>query len=251
MRAEEFLSSGALPFVAEAAREGTRARPGFQSKGNRSVSWRFRVSLSSVVIEGDEAAALVLGVGHLAERRCRGPEGDSVFAAHRDTFFVLSNTSRTTSSVSPAPTAISNIGSWPRRSSRRPTLTCSPHLHVHADADHLLSVHLHRACAAAFHRHGGARVLTTIRTWKSASFRTPGARGWVSRRGVKPRGRCCPSTPVTVPCSKPAARSASWSTRRWSRRSRCIIEYEGDGRYKFVYYLQTRTGSQRRSSRSR
>ena len=46
-----------------------------------------RLGLSSVVIEGDETAALLLGVGHLADTPLPWADGNSVFAAHRDTFF--------------------------------------------------------------------------------------------------------------------------------------------------------------------
>ena len=46
-----------------------------------------RLGLSSVVIEGDEAAALLVGVGHLADTPLPWTDGNSVFAAHRDTFF--------------------------------------------------------------------------------------------------------------------------------------------------------------------
>ena len=46
-----------------------------------------RLGLSSVVIEGDEAAALLLGVGHLSDTPLPWTNGNSVFAAHRDTFF--------------------------------------------------------------------------------------------------------------------------------------------------------------------
>jgi sortase A len=46
-----------------------------------------RLGVSSVVIEGDEAAALILGVGHLADTPLPWSSGNSVFAAHRDTFF--------------------------------------------------------------------------------------------------------------------------------------------------------------------
>ena len=55
---------------------------------------------------------------------------------------------------------------------------------------------------------------------------------------------------ATVPCSRPAARSASWSTRRSSRTNRSTSSYEGEGRYKFVYYLQRAGGNLGRSSRS-
>jgi sortase A len=46
-----------------------------------------RLGLSSVVIEGDDVAALLLGVGHLAETPLPWHGGNSVLAAHRDTFF--------------------------------------------------------------------------------------------------------------------------------------------------------------------
>jgi sortase A len=46
-----------------------------------------RLKLSSVVIEGDEAVALLVGVGHLADTPLPWTDGNSVFAAHRDTFF--------------------------------------------------------------------------------------------------------------------------------------------------------------------
>jgi sortase A len=88
MRAEEVLSSGALPFVAEAAREGDSRTHGAPEPGKPiGVLEIPRLGLSSVVIEGDEAAALVLGVGHLADTPMPWTRGNSVFAAHRDTFF--------------------------------------------------------------------------------------------------------------------------------------------------------------------
>jgi LPXTG-site transpeptidase (sortase) family protein len=46
-----------------------------------------RLGLSSVVLEGDDAAALLLGVGHLADTPLPWHGGNSVLAAHRDTFF--------------------------------------------------------------------------------------------------------------------------------------------------------------------
>lgn len=88
MRAEEVFSSGALPFVAEAAREGDSRTHGAPEPGKPiGVLEIPRLGLSSVVIEGDEAAALVLGVGHLADTPMPWTRGNSVFAAHRDTFF--------------------------------------------------------------------------------------------------------------------------------------------------------------------
>ncbi len=46
-----------------------------------------RLGLSSVVIEGDDVAALLFGVGHLADTPLPWHGGNSVLAAHRDTFF--------------------------------------------------------------------------------------------------------------------------------------------------------------------
>jgi sortase A len=46
-----------------------------------------RLGMSSVVLEGDDAAALLFGVGHLADTPLPWQGGNSVFAAHRDTFF--------------------------------------------------------------------------------------------------------------------------------------------------------------------
>ena len=46
-----------------------------------------RLGLSSIVLEGDDAGALLVGVGHLSETPFPWRGGNSVFAAHRDTFF--------------------------------------------------------------------------------------------------------------------------------------------------------------------
>ena len=46
-----------------------------------------RLGLSSVVIEGDDVAALLFGVGHLADTPLPWQDGNSALAAHRDTFF--------------------------------------------------------------------------------------------------------------------------------------------------------------------
>jgi len=46
-----------------------------------------RLGLSSVVLEGDDTAALLLGVGHLSDTPLPWHGGNTVFAAHRDTFF--------------------------------------------------------------------------------------------------------------------------------------------------------------------
>jgi sortase A len=46
-----------------------------------------RLGLSSIVLEGDDAGALLVGVGHLSDTPFPWHGGNSVFAAHRDTFF--------------------------------------------------------------------------------------------------------------------------------------------------------------------
>lgn len=46
-----------------------------------------RLRLSSVVLEGEKESALLLGVGHLSDTPMPGTTGNSVLAAHRDTFF--------------------------------------------------------------------------------------------------------------------------------------------------------------------
>ena len=61
----------------------TEAQPG-QPIGLLEIP---RLGLSSVVLEGDDTAALLLGVGHLSDTPLPWGDGNSVFAAHRDTFF--------------------------------------------------------------------------------------------------------------------------------------------------------------------
>ena len=46
-----------------------------------------RLGISSVVLEGDDTAALLLGVGHLSDTPLPWHGGNTVLAAHRDTFF--------------------------------------------------------------------------------------------------------------------------------------------------------------------
>ncbi len=46
-----------------------------------------RLGLTSVVLEGDQASTLLLGVGHLPDTPLPWVSGNSVLAAHRDTFF--------------------------------------------------------------------------------------------------------------------------------------------------------------------
>src|SRR5687767_144053 len=87
-RTEDLLADGPLPLIADAriARESV-TRTGPEPGRPIGVLEIPRLGLSSVVIEGDEAAALILGVGHLSDTPLPWTNGNSVFAAHRDTFF--------------------------------------------------------------------------------------------------------------------------------------------------------------------
>ena len=87
-RAEDLLANGPLPLIADARvprDEPMREAP--EPGRPIGVLEIPRLGLSSVVIEGDEAAALLLGVGHLSDTPLPWTNGNSVFAAHRDTFF--------------------------------------------------------------------------------------------------------------------------------------------------------------------
>ena len=87
-RAEELLANGPLPLIADAGiPRDSVARTGPEPGRPIGVLEIPRLGLSSVVIEGDEAAALLLGVGHLSDTPMPWTNGNSVFAAHRDTFF--------------------------------------------------------------------------------------------------------------------------------------------------------------------
>ncbi len=70
---------------------GRRLRPGPHERRRRGdpigVLEIPRLGLSSVVLEGDDVAALLFGVGHLSDTPLPWHGGNSVFAAHRDTFF--------------------------------------------------------------------------------------------------------------------------------------------------------------------
>lgn len=87
-RANDLLAEGPLPLIANAGlardtRTSDVPEPG-RPIGVLAIP---RLGLSSVVIEGDEEAALLLGVGHLSDTPLPWANGNSVFAAHRDTFF--------------------------------------------------------------------------------------------------------------------------------------------------------------------
>lgn len=85
------LYTFALPHIAPVERPAPATSSQTIAEGNPiGVIEIPRLGLSSVVLEGDEKAALLFGVGHLADTplpwlTARG--GNSVFAAHRDTFF--------------------------------------------------------------------------------------------------------------------------------------------------------------------
>jgi LPXTG-site transpeptidase (sortase) family protein len=66
---------------------GLKAEPNVQKGSPIGILEIPRLGLSSVVLEGDDAAALLLGVGHLSDTPFPWRGGNSVFAAHRDTFF--------------------------------------------------------------------------------------------------------------------------------------------------------------------
>jgi LPXTG-site transpeptidase (sortase) family protein len=65
------------------AEPGLTAKPGMPI-GTLEIP---RLGLSSVVLEGDNDTTLLLGVGHLSDTPLPWLGGNSVFAAHRDTFF--------------------------------------------------------------------------------------------------------------------------------------------------------------------
>jgi sortase A len=74
-----------LPRIETAAATGTAQAPrAGQPIGVIEIP---RLGLSSVVLEGEEPTALLLGVGHLSDTPLPWRAGNSVFAAHRDTYF--------------------------------------------------------------------------------------------------------------------------------------------------------------------
>lgn len=87
--AQDVFAEGSLPLIADApSLDGnTHARTAPEPGRPIGVIEIPRLGVSSVVIEGDEAAALILGVGHLSDTPLPWASGNSVFAAHRDTFF--------------------------------------------------------------------------------------------------------------------------------------------------------------------
>ena len=78
----------ALPRIEHASRP-TFGRSGPEAERGKPIGMLEipRLGVSSVVIEGDDVAELLFGVGHLADTPLPWHGGNSVFAAHRDTFF--------------------------------------------------------------------------------------------------------------------------------------------------------------------
>ena len=85
-RVNDALANGPLPLVTRVPSD-TRDDSTPEAGKPIGVLAIPRLGLSSVVIEGDEEAALLLGVGHLSDTPLPWANGNSVFAAHRDTFF--------------------------------------------------------------------------------------------------------------------------------------------------------------------
>lgn len=88
-RTQDLFAEGPLPLIADTPtpQGNTPERTAPEAGRPIGVLEIPRLGLSSVVIEGDEAAALILGVGHLSDTPLPWTTGNSVFAAHRDTFF--------------------------------------------------------------------------------------------------------------------------------------------------------------------
>ena len=74
-----------LPTIERTPGQPAPARPG---PGNPIGILEIpRLGMQSLVVEGDDTAALLLGVGHLSDTPLPWDGGNSVLAAHRDTFF--------------------------------------------------------------------------------------------------------------------------------------------------------------------
>lgn len=76
-----------LPSIEDHARTDSTRGPGVEEGKPIGLIEIPRLGLSSVVLEGDDTAALLLGVGHLSDTPLPWHGGNAVFAAHRDTFF--------------------------------------------------------------------------------------------------------------------------------------------------------------------
>ena len=125
-----------------------------------------RLGLSSVVLEGDDAAALLLGVGHLSDTPLPWHDGNTVLAAHRDTFFrplahirkgdvikVLDCRCRARVRREGVEGRGANCRRGPRADVGR-----------HAHADYLLPIRLYRAGASTIHRQGRTAFEFAART---------------------------------------------------------------------------------------
>lgn len=76
-----------LPSIARQSGETSKKEPEAQQGRPIGLIEIPRLGLSSVVLEGDDTAALLLGVGHLSDTPLPWHDGNTVLAAHRDTFF--------------------------------------------------------------------------------------------------------------------------------------------------------------------
>ena len=80
----------ALPTIQAVERQSAARQNGATAPAQGQLLGLIRVprlDLSSVVIEGDDSAALLFAVGHLSDTPLPWAHGNSVLAAHRDTFF--------------------------------------------------------------------------------------------------------------------------------------------------------------------
>ena len=76
-----------LPSVAHASRTPLQSAPEAEKGKPIGMLEIPRLGISSVVLEGDDVAELLFGVGHLSDTPLPWHDGNSVLAAHRDTFF--------------------------------------------------------------------------------------------------------------------------------------------------------------------
>jgi sortase A len=76
-------SSDTVPPLATLA-AGNKSADGIRTVGRLEIR---RLHISRLVVEGDGENALRLGVGHVPGSALGGPNGNTVLAGHRDTFF--------------------------------------------------------------------------------------------------------------------------------------------------------------------
>ena len=81
----ELLPSASVPSLRQVAPAGIGQRP--REDDVIGILEIPRVGVSSVVVEGDDADALHIAVGHLPDTPLPWASGNSALAGHRDTFF--------------------------------------------------------------------------------------------------------------------------------------------------------------------